>query len=89
VHVGGDDGEGKVGEECGEGVVAIVKLVIAKGHGIEAELVEDRGSGFASVDGVEEGALELVSSVEEEGVLLGRAVLVDDGLDTRVASDAS
>lgn len=89
VHVGGDDGEGEVGEECGKGVVAVVELVVAEGHGIETELVENGGSGLTLVNGVEEGALEFVSGIEEEGILLSGAVLVDDRLDARVASNTT
>ena len=63
--VGRDDGEGQILQKVPELLVAAVELVVAEGHGVELQLVEDVGDLLALVEGVEEGALELVADVQE------------------------
>ena len=89
MDVGRNRREGEVLEECGEDVIALVKLVIPNCEGIEAELVENSGDGLALVESEEEGTLELIPSVEEQRVFFGRPLFADDLLDTSISTNAA
>jgi hypothetical protein len=39
--------------------------VVAEGHGVEPELIEDGRDCSPLVEGIEEGSLELVTGIEE------------------------
>jgi hypothetical protein len=55
-------------EERRQRILAIVKFMVADGHGVESHLVEEFGLGSALVGGVEQRALEIVAAVEKQHV---------------------
>ena len=63
--------------------------MVAEGHCVESELIEDGGDCRTLVEGIEEGSLELVAGIEEQRVLLGRTVLFDDRLDAGITTNAT
>jgi hypothetical protein len=64
-------------------------VTLHRGGLTEAKLVKGVCDLLALVNGVEEGSLELISRVEEQGVLVSGTGLVNDCLDTSVASNTS
>jgi hypothetical protein len=84
-----DNRESEVLKELAELLVTAVEFVISESHGIELERIDSLGDLLRSVVGVEQGALELIASVEPEVVRALFAQLVHLGLDARVATIAA
>ncbi len=57
LDIGGDDGEGEIGEEGAEFLGASIEFVVSKRHAVEAHLIEGFGDLLTTIVGVEESTL--------------------------------
>ena len=89
LNVRRDDGEGKVGKESTQLLITTVEFVVSEGHSIKPKLVDSLGNLLASVEGVVESTLELISYVQEQTVIVGWSGLVNDRLDSGITSKTS
>lgn len=89
VHIGADDGKCEIDEKLSKRRIAAVKLVVAERHRIEFEFVQDFGNLLATIVAVEQGALKLIAGVQPQAVRVVGALLLNNGLDTRITSVAS
>lgn len=88
-QIGADNREGQILEEVAKLVFATIEFVVTKSHGIKFQVVESFGDLFSSVEGVEKCALEFVANVQPKAVVVLGPLLLDNSLDTRVASVAA
>jgi hypothetical protein len=63
--------------------------VVSERHGVKLEVVEGLGDLLRSIEGVEEGSLELVAGIEPEVVRVLLAEAIDGVLDASVAAIAA
>lgn len=59
---------------------------LTESHAVEAELIDGFGDLFATIVGVEQRSLKLVSSIEEQAAVQDRSALIDDFADAGVTS---
>lgn len=74
--------------DCGffVGRVACTRDTLTESHAVEAELIDGFGDLFATIVGVEQRSLKLVSSIEEQAAVQDRSALIDDFADAGVPS---
>lgn len=74
--------------DCGffVGRVACTRDTLTESHAVEAELIDGFGDLFATIVGVEQRSLKLVSSIEEQAAVQDRSALIDDFADAGVTS---
>lgn len=87
--IGGDYGECEIGQEVTKLIIATIEFVVAEGHSIESELIDGLGNLLSLVVGVEKGALELITSIEPQRVLMLGAELVNCMFDPSVSAIAT
>lgn len=63
--------------------------MVAKSHGVKAELVDRFGNLLATIKGVEQRSLELIAGIEPEVVRMLTAEFFDLGQDASVPAEAS
>lgn len=74
--------------DCGffVGRAACTRDTLTESHAVEAELIDGFGDLFATIVGVEQRSLKLVSSIEEQAAVQDRSALIDDFADAGVTS---
>ena len=89
LQVRADNREGKVLQEFSELVLTAIEFMVSKRHGIKLQLIEGFGNFLATVKRVKQRSLELITNIQPEAVVVVGALLLNHGLDTRVATVAA
>lgn len=74
VEVGGQHREVDPLDEAGQLLVVQIELVVAKSHGIEAELAQQLGIGHPLVELEVAVALPGIAAVQQQGLVLGQRI---------------
>ena len=89
MHIGADNGKREIDKKLSKLSISTVKLVVSKRHGVELELVENLGNLLATIVAVEQGTLELVTSIEPKAVFDIGTLIFNHMLNASIASVAS